>query len=92
LLFQTAEGLNYRATDILVWITATFLRNLHFVTTAVITHFAHAPANQSCEVLLQWTQKATRRFLFMVFSNALALNRAIQEISHAAKTMCGSPS
>jgi hypothetical protein len=60
------QGLNYRATDILVWITAAFLRDLDFVTTAVMTHFAQAPANQSCEMLLQGTQKATRRFLFMV--------------------------
>jgi hypothetical protein len=40
------QGLNYRATDILVWITAAFLRDLDFVTTAVITHFADAPAHQ----------------------------------------------
>jgi len=39
------QGLNYRATDILVWITAAFLRDLDFVTTAVVTHLADAPTN-----------------------------------------------
>jgi hypothetical protein len=61
LLSQTAKGLNYRATDILVWITAAFLRDIDFVTTAGLTHLA-SRLKQSCEALLQLTPKQREGF------------------------------